>query len=68
MRPFSAHITLGRVSGPAHWTRLGHEIAARAGEDFGAWTIAALAGVRSDLHPDGARYTTLWSIPFGGGA
>jgi 2'-5' RNA ligase len=65
-RPFSAHVTLGRVSGPARWTPLGREIATRAAEDFGTCTIDALVGFRSDLRPDGALYTKLWSIPFGG--
>lgn len=65
-RPFSAHVTLGRVSGPARWAPLGREIAARAAEAFGACAIAALVAVRSDLRPDGALYTKLWSIPFGG--
>ena len=65
-RPFSPHVTLGRVGSPARWTPLGHEIAARAAEHLGAWTIDALVGFRSDLRPGGALYTKLWSIPFGG--
>ena len=65
-RPCSAHVTLGRVGSPARWAPLGHEIAARAAECLGAWTLDALIGFRSDLRPGGALYTKLWSIPFGG--
>lgn len=65
-RLFSAHVTLGRVNGPARWEPLGREIAARAAEAFGAWTVAELIAFRSDLRPGGALYTKLWSIPFGG--
>ncbi|HSP99954.1 MAG TPA: RNA 2',3'-cyclic phosphodiesterase [Candidatus Dormibacteraeota bacterium] len=65
-RPFHAHVTLGRVNGSARWAPLGREIVARASEDFGACTFSELVAFRSDLRPDGALYTKLWSIPFGG--
>ena len=65
-RPFHAHVTLGRVNGTARWAPLGREIGARATEDFGACAFSELVAFRSDLRPDGALYTKLWSIPFGG--
>ncbi|MFN8640943.1 MAG: RNA 2',3'-cyclic phosphodiesterase [Candidatus Binatia bacterium] len=65
-RPFRPHVTLGRVTAAARWTPLGQALAARAAEELGSCAIDALVGVRSDLRADGALYTKLWSIPFGG--
>jgi RNA 2',3'-cyclic 3'-phosphodiesterase len=65
-RAFHAHVTLGRVNGTVRWAALGREIAARADETFGACTFRELVAFRSDLRRDGALYTKLWSIPFGG--
>lgn len=64
-RAFTAHITLGRVTGPRGWQALEPVLRAHDTHRFGAWTIAALSAFRSDLRPGGALYTRLWSIPFG---
>jgi len=65
-RPFRAHITLGRVNGPAGWPRLEAALHAHWGNDLGNCPLAELVAYRSDLRRDGAVYTKLWTIPFGG--
>jgi 2'-5' RNA ligase len=65
-RPFSAHVTLGRVREP----RPNHALApALAGGDtFGRQHVDRLALMRSELSPGGARYTELVAIPLGAGS
>lgn len=65
-RPFHAHVTLGRVRAGTSSGALRHAIEARATEAFGACVFRELVAFRSDLRRDGALYTKLWSIPFGG--
>jgi 2'-5' RNA ligase len=65
-RPFAAHITLGRVRDARGWPRLEAALRAHWDDDFGACTLAELVAFRSDLRRDGALYTKLWSIRFGG--
>ena len=64
-RPFTAHVTLGRVTGTRRWAALEAALRPHLADEFGAWTIDALTAFRSDLRPAGALYTRLWSIPFG---
>ena len=64
-RPFTAHVTLGRVRATRGWAPLEAALRARADEAFGNCPFTALIALRSDLRPDGAVYTKLWSIPFG---
>jgi 2'-5' RNA ligase len=63
-RPFQAHLTLGRVQGPRGWSRLEEALKARWIDDFGSCSITELIAYRSDLRPEGAVYTKLWTIPF----
>ena len=65
-RPFRAHITLGRVNTMRNWSALESALQQHWRDDFGSCAIAALIGYRSDLRRDGAVYTKLWTIPFGG--
>ncbi len=66
-RAFRAHVTLGTGHRDARASALTGALTARSGRsDFGACTFDALVAFRSDLRPDGALYTKLWSIPFGG--
>jgi 2'-5' RNA ligase len=65
-RPFAAHITLGRVRDTRGWPRLEAAVHTHWDDDFGACTLAELVAFRSDLRRDGALYTKLWSIRFGG--
>jgi 2'-5' RNA ligase len=65
-RPFHAHLTLGRVSGLAGWPRLEAALRAHWADDLGACALGELIAYRSDLRRDGAVYTKLWTIRFGG--
>ncbi len=69
-RPFSPHLTLGRVrreAGPAEARALGALVmhhAAELGESpLARWTAAEVSLVRSELERSGARYTTLSEAP-----
>ncbi len=64
-RPFSPHVTLGRVRDTRGWAPLEAALRARLTDVVGICRFSALNAVRSDLRPDGALYTTRWSIPFG---
>ena len=66
VRPFHPHLTLGRVTGPRGWERLNALLAAQQTAELGACDLAELIAYRSDLRRDGAVYTKLWTIPFGG--
>lgn len=65
-RPYHAHITLGRVKDMRGWAPLDAVLAAHRADDFGVTAIDQLIAYRSDLRRDGAVYTKLWTIPFGG--
>lgn len=56
-RPFSAHVTLGRIGEPRRDPGLAAALASGAGRDFGRVTIDRVCLMRSDLSPRGARYT-----------
>ena len=66
-RPFSPHLTVGRVKTPAglHWNRL---TAARPIEPVGEWNLAACTLFQSRLSPAGPAYRELLTIPFVGRA
>lgn len=65
-RPFSAHLTLGRVRAPADARRLGafHQ---ETGFESEAFDVAELVVMRSELGPGGSRYTVLSRHALGGG-
>jgi RNA 2',3'-cyclic 3'-phosphodiesterase len=65
-RVFRPHITLGRVTHPSGWGRLSAALQAHGAADLGCCELAELSGYRSDLRRDGAVYTKLWTVPFGG--
>jgi 2'-5' RNA ligase len=64
-RPFSPHLTVGRVKIPAglHWNRL---VAARPPGPVAEWVLAACTLFQSHLSPAGPTYRGLLSIPFVG--
>jgi 2'-5' RNA ligase len=64
-RPFSAHVTLGRVREPRRNPALAAALDAAATLDFGLFTVEQIALMRSDLSPRGACYTCLESWPLG---
>jgi len=80
-RAFHPHVTLGRVRQPSARSgsrgrgRASERVDAGAitaclardgGREFGACRAEAIVLFRSDLHPDGARYTSLRVAPFTG--
>ena len=64
-RPFHAHLTLGRVKDPRQAMSLRSTLRARADVPFGRLDVSAIHLMRSDLHPEGARYTILRAFPLG---
>ncbi len=65
-RPFSAHVTLGRVREPRRDPALAAALDAAAGRELGRFRVERVALMRSDLSPRGARYTVLESWALGG--
>jgi len=64
-RPFTAHVTLGRVRVPRREPALAGALQAAAGRDFGRVRVARVSLMRSELSPQGARYTELGSAALG---
>jgi 2'-5' RNA ligase len=62
-RGFTPHVTLGRVNGMQGWSRVEELFKAHLSDDFGECIVDAVTMYRSTLHPDGAVYTPLWTIP-----
>jgi len=65
-RAFTPHLTLGRVKSTQGWAALAAALRAHWTRDFGTCELGELVALRSDLRRDGAVYTKLWTIPFGG--
>lgn len=65
-RPFKPHLTVGRVKGRVRLQALQEILLAHA--DFAAepFDAAEILLYKSDLRPDGARYTPLFKTPFSG--
>jgi 2'-5' RNA ligase len=63
-RPFSAHLTLARVREPRRDERLAAALEAGTAREFGRFRVEHLVLMRSDLSPQGARYTPLgrWAL------
>jgi 2'-5' RNA ligase len=67
-RPFSPHLTLGRVRREADRrdvSRLGELVAGTALEQAVAWHINQVCLIRSELKPSGAVYTSLFQAALG---
>ena len=62
-RPFSSHLTLGRVREPRALAGLQEAMARDARMDFVRLEVRALSLMRSDLSPAGSRYTELAKFP-----
>jgi len=65
-RPFRPHITLGRVKSPRGLESLLPLVAAHRDDTFGVMQVTAIHLIRSELSPQGARYTTLRCAPLAG--
>ena len=69
-RPFTPHLTLGRVrgrAGDAQRSLMGRAVSACSIEETQSWLVETVQLVRSDLGPRGATYTDLASVTLGGG-
>jgi RNA 2',3'-cyclic 3'-phosphodiesterase len=66
-RPFSAHVTLGRVRTPRRNPRLAQALAASADVELLRVPVERLSLMRSDLSPRGARYSELAGHPLAAG-
>ena len=64
-RPFSPHVTLGRVRVPRRAPRLADLLGAAAGEDFGRMRVERLVLMESRLSPGGSRYSECGSARLG---
>lgn len=64
-RPFTPHITLGRVKEPVGIGALATLIEQHTADQFGVMPVAQLTLMRSELSPQGARYTALGWFPLG---
>ena len=71
LRPWHPHFTIGRVFDDRRWRSdagpaLREAVAEAARRDHGRLPVARVALMRSDLSPQGARYTELASFDLGG--
>jgi 2'-5' RNA ligase len=66
-RPFTPHLTIGRMRNPARNAMVREALKAAADRDFGSSLIASITLYRSHLHPTGAKYEALATLPFAGG-
>lgn len=67
-RPFSPHLTLGRVSDKANAqevSALADNLAKQGNISLGSFTVRDIQLFRSDLKPTGSVYTSLFSAPLG---
>lgn len=66
-RPFTPHVTLGRVRSLRDWDKLRALISRSASESFGPSEVSEVILFRSTLTPEGARYSRLGSVALEGG-
>jgi 2'-5' RNA ligase len=62
-RPFTAHLTLGRVRGPARREQLARAIIEAPTEALGEMVLDRIELMQSNLSAGGARYSILQSFP-----
>jgi RNA 2',3'-cyclic 3'-phosphodiesterase len=64
-RPYRAHLTLGRVKGRRHLQLLQEAVLRRQDFQAEAFDVTEVVLYRSELRPEGARYTALFRAPLG---
>lgn len=64
-KPFSPHLTLGRVKGPGHLDSLLQKVGKYQDVALGQTLVQSIDLIQSTLTPHGAEYKTLNSIPLG---
>ncbi len=62
-RPFSPHITIGRVRSPKGIDKLTAELVKYSSMDFGTQSAGSIHLIKSTLKPGGAEYITITSAP-----
>jgi RNA 2',3'-cyclic 3'-phosphodiesterase len=67
-RPFKPHLTLGRVKGRQPLRLLQELLLERQSYQAEAFDVTELVLYKSELRPEGARYTPLFRSPLAGGA
>jgi 2'-5' RNA ligase len=67
-RPFTSHLTLGRVRGPGRREQLAAAVTSMAPEPLGEMLLDRIDLMRSELRPEGARYSVLRTFPLEGAA
>ena len=65
-RPFRPHLTVGRVKGRQRLQVLQQILLAQQGFMTEPFDVVELVLYKSELRPDGARYTPLFRAPFAG--
>ena len=65
-RPFRPHLTLGRVKGRQHMRALQDALLARQAFETEAFDVVEVVLYKSELRPEGARYTPLHRAGFAG--
>jgi len=65
-RPFSPHVTLGRVRRPERNPALADALERASGREYGLLQVQSAALMRSQLGPRGARYSELVTVGLGG--
>ena len=65
-RPFSPHLTLGRVKISSHLEKLMALLESHAGDRFGEMAVTEVILFQSELSPKGAKYTPLRRMTLGG--
>jgi 2'-5' RNA ligase len=65
-RPFSPHLTIGRVRSDKRMTEMLKRLDSFREADFGEMEISGITLMKSELRPAGAEYSSLAEIPFGG--
>ena len=64
-RPFSPHLTLGRVRSPRHRQQLAQQLREVAWHPPAAWQVSSLTLYQSVLSSTGPHYTVLADFPLG---
>jgi 2'-5' RNA ligase len=67
-RPFTSHLTLGRVRGPGRLEQLATAVTSMPAEPLGEMLLDRIDLMRSELRPEGARYSVLREFPLEGAA
>jgi 2'-5' RNA ligase len=65
-RPFKPHLTIGRVKGRQGLRALQEILTAHSGFEAEAFDVTELVLYKSELRPEGARYTPLFKAVFSG--